>query len=172
MSHNIKNRTWPQSITWQCLVTEPEESERATALPVALKGWQQWWRPMIMNIRENMKMRKSGLPTNEIVELLPAPVDPTQMTHARGKERSLEKNIFKIAYIGSLSTCICLCLCLCLCICILTGNAHQNGPLLRHLDENLWARVLPTERKGDRSETSQPDIVSFQTLFVSSTCVL
>ena len=44
-----------------------------------------------MNIRENMKMRKSGLPTNEIVELLPAPVDPTQMTHARGKERSLEK---------------------------------------------------------------------------------
>ena len=106
MSHNIKNRTWPQSITWQCLVTDPEESERATALPVALKGWQQWWRPMIMNIRENMKMRKSGLPTNEIVELLPAPVDPTQMTHARGKERSLEKNIFKIAYIGSLSTCI------------------------------------------------------------------
>ena len=34
--------------------------------------------------------------TNDIVELFPAPVDPTQMTQARGKERSLKIASFTI----------------------------------------------------------------------------
>ena len=40
------------------------------------------------------KMKICGSGTNEIVELFPAPVEPTQMTQARGKERSLTSMSF------------------------------------------------------------------------------